>query len=95
MDDRTANSPCRVQCRRLPFSVPKHRVERSSEEAYLFRRMAMVLRQLLTLCLAAAFFVGATVQLLPSSTALADVGVPGDKMAGCDGPATASLTRRG
>lgn len=41
------------------------------------------------LALAAAFFVGATVQLLPSSTALADVGSHHDKMAGCDGPAAA------
>jgi len=44
--------------------------------------MAMVLRQLLTLFLAAAFFVGTAVQLLPPSTALADVGVHSDKMAG-------------
>jgi hypothetical protein len=48
--------------------------------------MAMVLRQLLTLFLATAFFAGATVQLLPSTTALADLGVHSDKMAGCDGP---------
>src|SRR5437763_7422658 len=48
--------------------------------------MAMILRRLLTICLAAAFFVGATVQLLPPSTALAEMGVHHEKMAGCAGP---------
>jgi hypothetical protein len=61
-------------------------VERNSEASYVVSCMATVLRQLLTLFLAAAFFVGATVQLLPSSTALADVGFRTDKMACCDGP---------
>jgi hypothetical protein len=66
-------------------------VERNSEAAYVVSCMATVLKQLLTLFLAAAFFVGATVQLLPSSTAVADVGVHRDKMAGCDRPAAAPV----
>jgi hypothetical protein len=45
----------------------------------------MVVRRLLMLCLAAAFFVGATVQMLPPNAAMADPG-RGDKMAGCTGP---------
>ena len=48
--------------------------------------MVTVLRRLLTICLAAAFLVGATVQLLPSSTALADMSIHNDKMAGCAEP---------
>src|SRR5258706_5667325 len=48
--------------------------------------MLAVLKRLLTICLAAAFFVGATVQLLPSSTTLAGVGVHSANMAGCDEP---------
>ena|SRR6266481_3108706 len=48
--------------------------------------MTMVLRRLLTICLAATFLVGATVQLLPPSTALADTGMHNGKMAGCAGP---------
>jgi hypothetical protein len=47
--------------------------------------MATVLRRLLTICLAAAFFVGATVQLLPSSSTLADIGSQAaDKMVDCN-----------
>jgi hypothetical protein len=46
--------------------------------------MTMVLRRFLTLCLATAFFVGATVQMLPSSTALAETGVRTDMGAGCE-----------
>jgi len=46
--------------------------------------MATVLRRLLTICLAAAFFVGATVQVLPSSFALADVRSHTDQMVGCN-----------
>ena len=49
------------------------------------RGMATVLRRLLTICLAATFLVGATVQLLPSSGALADLGSrAADKMADCN-----------
>jgi hypothetical protein len=48
--------------------------------------MLVVLKRLLTIALAAAFFVGATVQLLPSSTALADISVRADMGAGCDEP---------
>ena len=57
----------------------------------MFSRMAMVLKRFLVLTLAAAFFVGATVQLLPSGTALADAGVHSDKIAGCDRPAAIPL----
>jgi hypothetical protein len=46
--------------------------------------MATVLRRLLTFCLAATFFVGATVQILPFTAAMADTGIHTDKMAGCD-----------
>jgi hypothetical protein len=67
-------------------SCPAMGVERNSETAYLVSRMATVLRRLLTLVLAAAFFVSATVRLLPSSTVLADMGVHSSKTAGCDGP---------
>jgi hypothetical protein len=46
--------------------------------------MVIVLRRLLTFCLAATFFVGATVQILPFASAMADTVVHTDKMAGCD-----------
>jgi len=47
--------------------------------------MTIVLRRLLTLCLAAVFLLGATVQMLPSSAAMADTGGSG-KTAGCTEP---------
>jgi hypothetical protein len=45
--------------------------------------MAMALRRFLTLCLVATFFVGATVQILPWNTAMADTVGHSDDMAGC------------
>lgn len=48
--------------------------------------MATVLKRLLTLCLALAFVVGVTVQLLPSSMAIAQLTVSSDMAGGCDGP---------
>jgi hypothetical protein len=47
--------------------------------------MAMALRRFLTLCLAAALLVGATVQVLPWNAAMADTG-HSDQMAGCTEP---------
>jgi len=44
--------------------------------------MAMALRRFLTLCLAAALLVGATVQILPWNAAMAGTG-HSDQMAGC------------
>jgi hypothetical protein len=54
--------------------------------------MGTTLRRLLILCLAAALFVGATVQLLPTP-ALADMGVHSGQMGGCDEPATPPAKR--
>jgi hypothetical protein len=48
--------------------------------------MATILRRLLSICLAATFFVGATVQVLPSSMAMADTSAHADMGGGCDQP---------
>ncbi len=48
--------------------------------------MATILKGLLTVCLALAFFVGATVQVLPSSMAIGEMGVLADMAGGCAGP---------
>ena len=48
--------------------------------------MATIPQRLLTVCLALAFFVGATVQVLPSSMAIAEMGVRADMAGGCAGP---------
>jgi hypothetical protein len=48
--------------------------------------MATIPRRFLTVCLALAFFVGATVQVLPSSMAIAEMGVRADMGGGCAGP---------
>src|ERR1700724_314321 len=48
--------------------------------------MATILKRLLTVCLALAFIVGATVQVLPSSMAIGEMGVRADMAGGCDGP---------
>jgi hypothetical protein len=66
----------------MQVGLPSTRVERNPVGAYLFPRMAMVLRRFLTLCLVATFFVGATVQILPWNAAMAHPG-HSDDMAGC------------
>jgi hypothetical protein len=48
--------------------------------------MLVVMKRLLTITLAMAFFVGATIQLSPLSAAMADISVQTDMGAGCDGP---------
>ncbi len=48
--------------------------------------MVAVLKRLLTLCLALAFLVGVTAQLMPLSMAQADMGVRADATGGGDGP---------
>jgi hypothetical protein len=48
--------------------------------------MSTVLRQLLSICLAATFLVVATVQVLPSSMAMADMSARADIGGGCDQP---------
>ncbi len=48
--------------------------------------MATIPKRLLAVCLALAFFVGATVQVLPSSMAIGEMGVRGDMAGGCAGP---------
>ena len=48
--------------------------------------MATVLKRLLTVCLALAFFLGATVQVLPSSMGIGEMGVRADMAGGCAGP---------
>ena len=48
--------------------------------------MATILKRLLTVCLALAFFVGATVQALPSNMAIGEMGVRADMAGGCVGP---------
>jgi hypothetical protein len=48
--------------------------------------MATILKRVLTVCLALMFFVGATVQVLPSSMAIGEMGVRADMAGGCAGP---------
>jgi hypothetical protein len=48
--------------------------------------MATILQRLLTVCLVLAFFVGTTVQVLPSSMATGEMGVRADMGGGCAGP---------
>jgi hypothetical protein len=48
--------------------------------------MATVLKNLLTACLALAFLVGATVQLVPFNLAETQMGVRADMAGGCAGP---------
>jgi hypothetical protein len=48
--------------------------------------MATIPKRLLTVCLALAFIVGATVQVLPSSMAQPEMGVRADMPGGCSGP---------
>jgi hypothetical protein len=48
--------------------------------------VATIPKRLLTVCLALAFFVGATVQVLPSSMAIGETGVHADMAGGCAGP---------
>lgn len=67
---------------RVPASTG---VERKAAGAYLCLRMPTVVRRFLTLCLATALLVGATVQILPWSAAIADTG-HSDQMAGCTEP---------
>ena len=50
--------------------------------------MATILKRLLTLCLALAFLVGATVQLVPCSSTQMDMGVRADMGGGCAAPQT-------
>jgi hypothetical protein len=48
----------------------------------------MILKRLLTLCLALTFLVGATVRLVPCSTTQMDMGVRADMEGGCAAPQT-------
>jgi hypothetical protein len=48
--------------------------------------MATIPQRLLTVCLALAFFVGATVQVLPSSLTIGEIAVRVDMAGGCAGP---------
>lgn len=48
--------------------------------------MATMLKRLLTGCLAMAFVIGATVQVLPSSMAIGEMRVRADMAGGCAGP---------
>jgi hypothetical protein len=48
--------------------------------------MAAILNRLLTVCLALAFLVGVTAQLVPCGVAQAGIGVRADMADGCAGP---------
>jgi hypothetical protein len=48
--------------------------------------MATMPKRLLMVCLALALFIGATVQMLPSSMATGEMGVRADMAGGCAGP---------
>jgi hypothetical protein len=48
--------------------------------------MATLMKGLLTFCLALAFLVGATAQLVPSSMAMAEIDVRADMTGGCTAP---------
>ena len=48
--------------------------------------MATAVTRLLTICLALAFLLGATAQLMPSSMARPDMGMRADMAGGCDRP---------
>jgi hypothetical protein len=52
----------------------------------MFSNVATIPERLLTVCLALAFFIGATVQVLPSSMAIGEMGVRADMAGGCAGP---------
>jgi hypothetical protein len=60
----------------------------SHQPPHVSRGMAMIPKRLLTLCLALAFLVGATVQLVPCSTTQMDMGVRADMEGGCAAPQT-------
>jgi hypothetical protein len=48
--------------------------------------MATLMKRLLTCCLALAFLVGATAQLVPSGMAMAEMGAHADMTGGCAAP---------
>jgi hypothetical protein len=67
------------------MSDPSNRVDPRSSSAHVFSGMT-ILKRLWTVCLALAFIVGATVQVLPSSMAIGDMGMRADIAGGCAGP---------
>ena len=62
------------------------RVDQFSPPAHLCFAMAMVLKRLRAVCLALAFLVGLTAQLLPPSMPEAQMTVRADMAGGCSGP---------
>ena len=62
------------------------RVDQFSPPAHLCLAMAMVLKRLRAVCLALAFLVGLTAQLLPPSMPEAQMTVRADMAGGCSGP---------
>jgi hypothetical protein len=70
--------------------VHSGRLEQFSSAAHVSRGMAMVVKRLLTWCLALAFLLGATVQLVPCSSTQTDMGVRPDMGGGWAAPQTPS-----
>jgi len=68
------------------MSDPPNRVDPRPSAAHVFSAMATILKRLLTSCLALAFLVSATVQVLPLSMANGEMGIRAD-MAGGPQPA--------
>jgi hypothetical protein len=70
---------------RMPYAILPTGLTRVHQPP-IFSGMATIPERLLTICLALAFFVSATVQVLPSSMAIGESGVRADMAGGCDRP---------
>ena len=79
--------PVCSESRYVDWSVEERgRVDQFSPPAHLCFAMAMVLKRLRAVCLALAFLVGLTAQLLPPSMPEAQMTVRADMAGGCSGP---------
>jgi hypothetical protein len=78
---RTSAADCRAE-----FNAETGPVEPYSLTAYVCSAMVAVLKRLLTVCLALAFLVGVTAQLMPSSMAETQLAMSAEMPGGCDGP---------
>jgi hypothetical protein len=79
--------PVYGESRYVTWSVEERgRVDQFSPPNHLCFAMAMVLKRLRAVCLALAFLVGLTAQLLPPSMPEAQMTLRADMTGGCDGP---------
>jgi hypothetical protein len=86
--EATALAPKRTPHREIGASgyVSTARVDQRIPCEHVRCAMSMVLRRFLSICLSAIFLVGATVQVLPSGMAMADMSAQADMGGGCDQP---------